>query len=216
MNGVCAIQRTLTPVYFQKILVSRRDGAKDTLPDVRCPEFQTAGSWVEGAISGVAVLSPAGEKNRAFAIGEEAWAEVLGRDADNVGMLTQRPIIELGKISDAALGAGADCGGPENAVLAKLQIAIPTRSEKPLNILVRHTRKEEYLVKIPLPCKFGLALREAGVLYQFAEGERAQRHNRDSGVCGEGFQGIGGCGQSLCHGNAGEAAKADSRCLLRL
>jgi hypothetical protein len=79
-------------------------------------------------------------------------------------------------------------------VLAKLQIAIPTLSEKPLNIQVRDTRKEEHLVKIPLPYQFGLALREAGVLYQFAEGERAQRYKRDSGVCGEGFKGISGCG----------------------
>jgi hypothetical protein len=139
-------------------------------------------------------MSPVGEKNRALAIWEEARAEVLGRDADDVGMLTQRPIIEFRKISNAALCAGAHRGGPEDAVLAKLQIAIPTLSEKPLNIQVRDTRKEEHLVKIPLPYQFGLALREAGVLYQFAEGERAQRYKRDSGVCGEGFKGISGCG----------------------
>jgi hypothetical protein len=65
-------------------------------------------------------LSPVREKNGAFAIWEEARAEVLGRDANDVGMLTQRPIVELREISDAALGAGADCGGPKNAVLAKL------------------------------------------------------------------------------------------------
>jgi hypothetical protein len=131
-------------------------------------------------------------------------------------MLTQRPIVELREISNAALGAGADRGGPKNAMLAKLQCAILGFCEKPLNIQVGYTRKEEYLVKIPLPCKFGIALREAGVLYQFAEGERAQRYNRDSGVCGECFKGIGGCGQGLSHGNAGEAAKANGGCFLRL
>ena len=120
VNDICALQHTLTSVYFQKILASCRDGAKDTLPDVRRAEFQTAGSWVGRAICGVAVLSPVGEKNRALAIWEEARAKVLGRDADDVGMLTQRPIVESGEISDAALGAGADRGGPENAVLAEL------------------------------------------------------------------------------------------------
>ena len=95
VNDLCAIQRTLTSVYFQKILVSCRDGAKDALPDVRCPELQAAGFWVGGAIGGVAVLSPVGEENRALAMGEEARAEVLGRNADDVGMLTQRPIVEL-------------------------------------------------------------------------------------------------------------------------
>ena len=120
VNDICAIQRTLTFVYFQKILVPCRDGAKDTLPDLRCPEFQTTGSWVGGTICGVAVLSPVREKNRAFAIWEEARAGVLGCDANDVGMLTQRPIIELGQISDAALRAGADCGGPKNAMLAKV------------------------------------------------------------------------------------------------
>ena len=81
--------------------------------------------------------------------------------------------------------------------------------EKPLNILVRDTRKKENLVEIALPCEFGFPLREAGVLDQFAEGERAQGYDGDSGVFGEGFEGISGCGQGFCHGNAGEAAEAN-------
>jgi hypothetical protein len=43
-------------------------------------------------------LSPVGEKNRALAIWEKAWAEILGRDADDVGMMAQRPIVEFGEI----------------------------------------------------------------------------------------------------------------------
>ena len=187
VNDSCAMQRTLTSVYFQKILVSCGDSTKDTLPEIRRLELQTADFWVGGGIGGVAVLNPAGEKNGALAIGEQARAEVLGRDADDVGMLTERPIVELGEILNALLGAGADRGGPKNAVLAKLQFAILGFREKPLNILVRDTRKEEYLVKIALPCQLGFALREAGILYQFAEGERAQRYDRNSGVCGECF-----------------------------
>ncbi len=77
------------------------------------------GSWV-GAVWGVAVLRAVSEKNRTLAKREKAGAEVLGCDADDVGMLTQGPIIELGEISDAALCAGAYRGGPEDAVLAKL------------------------------------------------------------------------------------------------
>src|SRR5882672_10313300 len=143
-------------------------------------------------------------------------AEVLGCHADNVGMLTQGPIIEFRKISNAALRAGADRGGPENAMLAELQFTILGFGEKPLDILVRDTRKEENLVKITLPREFGLPLGEAGVLDQFTKGEGAQRYNRDSCVRREGFEGFRGCWQGFCHGNAGKAAKADGGCFLRL
>jgi len=73
-----------------------------------------------GAICGVAVLRAVGEKNSTLAVWEEARTEILGCHANDVGMLTQGPIVELGEISDAALCAGADRGGPEDAVLAKL------------------------------------------------------------------------------------------------
>jgi hypothetical protein len=59
---------------------------------------------------------------------------------------------------DAALCTGAHRGGPEDAVLAELQFTIAAFGEKPLNILVRHTGKEENLVKITLPREFGLSL----------------------------------------------------------
>jgi hypothetical protein len=60
------------------------------------------------------------EENRTLAKREKTRAEVLGCDAYDVGMLAKRPIIEHGEISDAALRAGADRGGPEDTVLAKL------------------------------------------------------------------------------------------------
>jgi len=145
------------------------------------------------AIYRVVVLGTVGEKNGALAIGEEARTQVLGCNADNVGMLAQRPIIELGKVSNALLRAGTDRGGPENAVLAELQFAILGFYEKPLDILVRDTRKEENLVKITLAPQFGLPLREAGILDQFARGKGAQRYNRHSSVCRESFEGLGGC-----------------------
>jgi hypothetical protein len=115
-------------------------------------------------ISRIDVLTAACEKNGALAIREEARTQILGCNANDAGMLTQSPVVELGEIPDALLRAGTDRGGPENTVLAELQFAILGFCEKPLDILVRDTRKEENLVKITLPRQFGLTLREARVL----------------------------------------------------
>src|ERR1700730_5163032 len=161
------------------------------------------------------VLTAACEKNVALAIREEGGTQILGCNTNDVGMLTQSPVVKLGEIPDAVLRVCADRGGPENTVLAEVQFAILGFCEKPLDILVRDARKEENLVKITLPRQFGLPFREARVLDQFAEGEGTQRHNRDSSVRRESFEGLRGCRQGGRHGNTGEASEADGGCLLR-
>jgi hypothetical protein len=113
---------------------------------------------------GIASLGAIREENGALAVWEEPRAEVLGRDANDVSMLPQRSIIELGEIPDAALCAGSDCGRPENAMLAEKQFSIRAFRKKPLNVVVRDTRKEEYVVKITLAREFGLPLGEPSVL----------------------------------------------------
>jgi len=81
------------------------------------------------------------------------------------GVVTERPVVELRKIADATLDAGADGGGPENAVLAELQVAIAPLSQEPPDFFIRGAGKEKNVVKVALPGKFGLLLRQARVLH---------------------------------------------------
>lgn len=83
-------------------------------------ELQLSLFGVRCMIRGMSVSGAIGEENRTLAVWKEPHAEVLGRDANDVSMLTQRPIIEPGEIPDATLCAGSDCGRPENAMLAEL------------------------------------------------------------------------------------------------
>ena len=106
-------------------------------------------------------------------------------------MVTECPVVKLRKLTDAALDAGADGSGPENAVLAELQFATSSLCQEILHLLIRGASKEKDIVKVALPGKFGLSLWETYVLHEFAGREGAQSYNRHAGIVGQGLQGIG-------------------------
>src|SRR6202030_1898979 len=97
----------------------------------------------------------------------------------------------------------ADGGGPENAVLAELQVAIASLGEKSLDLAGRGAGEEEDVVKVALPDKFGLLLRQTRILREFARRERAQGHNGHACILGERLQGLRGRRQCLRDRDAG-------------
>ncbi len=73
-------------------------------------------------------------------------------------MVTERPVVELRKLTDAALDAGADGSGPKNAMLAELQVPTVALRQELLDLFIRGASKEKDIVKVALPGKFGLSL----------------------------------------------------------
>src|SRR6267154_2035630 len=120
-------------------------------------------------------------------------------------MVTECPVVKLRKFSDAALDTGADGSRPENALLAKLQVPVASLSQEFLDLRIRSTGKEEDIVKVALPGKFGLSLWQTQVLHEFAWREGAQSYNGHAGVVGKGLQGIRSRRQGFRDGNAREA-----------
>jgi hypothetical protein len=104
---------------------------------------------------GVAV----GKKDGALAEREETGSQTRCGDANDVGVVAERSVVELGKLAETTLDARADGGGPENAVLAELQVAIASLGEKSLDLFSGSAGKEKDVVKVALPGKFGLLLR---------------------------------------------------------
>ncbi len=91
-------------------------------------------------------------------------------------MVTECPVVKLRKLTDAALDAWADGGGPENAVLAELQVATASLCQEFLHLFIRGASKEKDVVKVALAGKFSLSLWQTYVLYEFSgrEGESAR------------------------------------------
>ena len=162
-------------------------------------------------VLGVSLRLSATKKDSALAEGEETGAQIGGGDADGMGMEAKRPVVKLPKRADALLDAGADGCGPENAVLAELQVAIASLSKKSLDLFIRSAGKEKYVVKVALTGKFSFPLRQARVLYEFARREGAQGNNGHAGILGERLQGFSGRRKRLRDGNARKAAKAQGR-----
>src|SRR6266567_3861291 len=167
---------------------------------------------IVGRLRGVAVR----EKNGALAEREQFAGRIWCGDADSVGVVAKRPIIELCKFPDATLDAGADGRRPENTMLAKLQLAIPSLRQKFYDRFIGDARQEKDVVKVALAGKLRLPLGQSCVLDEFAGRERTQGYHWHAGIFREGFQGFRGCGQPLRDGNAGKAAEAQRPCLPRL
>src|SRR6267143_6601994 len=129
-------------------------------------------------------------------------------------MVTERPVVELGEFMDATPDTRSDGGGPENTMLAESQVVIVPLRQEPFNFFIRSARKEKDLVKIALTGKFGLFLRQAGVLHEFAGRERVQGYNGHAGILRECLERISSCGQSFSDGNTSKAAEAQGRRLL--
>ena len=88
-------------------------------------------------------------------------------------MIAECPVVELRKGANTPLDARADSRGPENAVLAELQVAGASLSKKFPDLFIRGAGEEKYFVKIALPGKFSLSSRQARVFYELAGRERA-------------------------------------------
>src|SRR5229473_1687490 len=106
-------------------------------------------------------------------------------------MVTERPVVKLRKLTDAALDVRADGSRPKNAMLAELQVPTVALCQELLHLFIRGTSKEKDIVKVALPGKFGLSLWQTYVLHEFAGREGAQSYNRHAGIVGQGLQGIG-------------------------
>jgi len=119
---------------------------------------------IPGSLVGLAV----GKKYGALTEREESGSQIGSGDSESVGMVTERPVVELRKLTDATLDARADGGGPENTVLAELQVAIPSLCQEPPDFFIRGAGKEKDIVKVALPGEFGLLLWQARVLHELA------------------------------------------------
>src|SRR5712692_11319296 len=91
------------------------------------------------------------KKDGALAEREEPGSQIGCGDTESVSVVTECPIIELRKLTDATLDAGADGSGPENTLLAELQVAIAPLSQEPLDFFIRGAGKEKDFVKVALP-----------------------------------------------------------------
>ena len=83
-------------------------------------------------------------------------------------MVTECPVVKLGKLTDATLDAGADGGGPEDAVLAELQVAIASCCKESLDLFMRGAGEKKDVVEVALAGKFGFSLWQARVLRKLA------------------------------------------------
>src|ERR1700687_5659263 len=160
-TGMCA-------TFFPRRLVSCRDGGEQALPNVRCMERQAPRvrgvRLFLGGLVGLAV----GKKYGALAEREESGSQIGSGYPESVGMVTERPVVELCKLTDATLDAGPDGGGPENTVLAELQVAIAPLRQEPADFFIRGAGEEKDVVEVALPGKFGFLLRQARVLHELA------------------------------------------------
>src|SRR5207245_7231916 len=98
------------------------------------------------------------EKDGAFAAREQFGSQIWCGDADRVGVVAKRPIVELRKFPDATLDAGTDGGRAKDAVLPELQSAIPSLCQEFCDRLIRDSGKEKDVVEVALARKFGLPL----------------------------------------------------------
>ena len=85
-----------------------------------------------------------------------------------MSVVAEGPIVQLCKLSYAALDAAADGGGPEHTMLTELDVACPPLGQKSFDLCVRSASKEKDVIKIALPRKLGLSLGKAGVVRQLA------------------------------------------------
>jgi len=108
------------------------------------------------------------KKDRSLAKRKQAGSQVRSGNSKSVNMVTQGPVVKLGKFADASLDAGTDGGGPEDALLAELQVVVAAFSQKLRDFLVRSASKEEDFVKVTLADELGLPLWQACVLSQFS------------------------------------------------
>src|ERR1700682_3659428 len=177
--------------FFPRRLVSCRDGGEQALPNVRCMERQAPRGRGVRLLLGCLVGVSVGKKYGALAEREESGIQIGSGYPESVGMVTERPVVELRKLTDATLHAGPDGGGPENTVLAELQVAIAPLRQEPADFFIRGAGEEKDVVKVALPGKFGFLLRQARCL--------PERR-------GEFMHGLGCCGQSFRDMNAGKAA----------
>jgi hypothetical protein len=85
-----------------------------------------------------------------------------------MGMVTECPVVKLGKLTDATLDAGTDGSGPEDAVLAKLQVAIASFCQEPPDLFIGGAGEKKDVVEVALAGKFGFSLWQARVLDELA------------------------------------------------
>src|SRR5258708_6826801 len=145
---------------------------------------------------------------------EESGSYAGSGDNDSTGDVTERPVVQFHKLTNATMDAWTDGGGPQNAVLAELQAAIATLGQEPFDFFIRGASKEKDDVEIALPGKLSLSRWQACVLHQLAGRERAQSHNGHAGILGQCLQGLSGHGQGYCDWNTGKPAEAQGRGLL--
>jgi len=86
--------------------------------------------------------------------------------------------------------------------------------EKPLNIQIRQTRKEN--IRSKSRCARAPPPAQGAVFWTIREEESEPTLQPGLRCLRRGFRGIRGCGQGLCHWNASEAAEANGGCFLRL
>jgi len=129
-------------------------------------------------------------------------------------MVAERPVVELGELTNAALDAWTDCRGPEYPLPAEFQVALAPHCQEPLDFFLGRACKEKDFVKISLAGQFGLFLWEARVLGELAGRERAQSYNQHPSILREGLQGLSGRRQRFRDGNTREAPEAQGGELL--
>ena len=97
------------------------------------------------------------QKNGAIACGKKGCLLTRGGDSDGAGMGPESTVVEFGKFANATANARTDGQGPQDAPLAKLNISVAPSGLKVFNVLLRGSRKEKKLVKIPLARQFCFA-----------------------------------------------------------
>ncbi len=156
--------------FFPTLLIFSGDSREQAFPKVRGPQWNMLGMRLVGLVEGSASGLVVRQHDGAFAIGDEPGSQVGCGDPKSVGMVAKRPVVKLGEFPDASLNAGTDRGGPENAMLAELQVAVVPLRQKLRDFLIRGASKEKDFVEIALTGKFGFALRQARVLRQLSRG----------------------------------------------
>src|SRR5258708_36412347 len=108
--------------FFRRRLGSRCGGRGEALPNFWFMEWQTPRlrriRLILGGLAGLAV----DKKYGALAEREESGSQIGSGDPESVGMVTERPVVERGKLTGATLDAGPDGGGAQNAVVTAFQV----------------------------------------------------------------------------------------------
>src|SRR5260370_22323632 len=107
-----------------------------------------------------------------------------------MGMVTECPVVKVGKLTDATLDAGTDGSGPEDAVLAKLLVAIASFCQEPPDLFVGGAGEKKDVVEVALAGKFGFSLWQGPVLDRLAGGEGERGESSATRVSGERLQGL--------------------------